>query len=207
VAADHMHKRQIIAMGGGGFSMEPDNPALDLYVLAQVRKRTPAVCFLATASGDADGYIEKFYAAFKTHRCRPTHVPLFRRTPVLKQVLLTQDVIYVGGGNTKSMLAVWREWDVPRLLRRAWGMGIVLTGISAGAICWFRTGVTDSAAVGLSGLPCLGFFPERVVHTSMVNPNGGRHSIASWPLGRSRGPLRWTTALRRTLSGVRSLAS
>ena len=154
-----MHKRQIIAMGGGGFSMEPDNPALDLYVLAQVRKRTPAVCFLATASGDADGYIEKFYAAFKTHRCRPTHVPLFRRTPDLKQVLLTQDVIYVGGGNTKSMLAVWREWDVPRLLRRAWGMGIVLTGISAGAICWFRTGVTDSAAVGLTGLPCLGFLP------------------------------------------------
>lgn len=78
------------------------------------------MCFLATASGDADGYIEKFYAAFKTHRCRPTHVPLFRRTPDLKQLLLTQDVIYVGGGNTKSMLAVWREWDVPRLLRRAW---------------------------------------------------------------------------------------
>ena len=143
-------------MGGGGFSMEPDNPALDLYVLAQTRKRIPAVCFLATASGDADGYIEKFYAAFKAHRCRPTHVPLFRRTPDLKQVLLTQDVIYVGGGNTKSMLAVWREWDLPRLLRRAWSRGIVLAGISAGAICWFRTGVTDSAAVGLTGLPCLG---------------------------------------------------
>ena len=76
-----------------------------------------------------------------------------------QQVLLTQDVIYVGGGNTKSMLAVWREWDIPRLLRRAWGMGIVLTGISAGAICWFKTGVTDSAAVGLTGLPCLGFLP------------------------------------------------
>ena len=151
--------RQIIAMGGGGFSMEPDNPALDLYILAQTRKRNPSICFLATATGDADGYIEKFYAAFKTHRCRPTHLPLFRRTPDLKQVLLTQDVIYVGGGNTKSMLAVWREWDLPRLLRQAWGTGTVLAGLSAGAICWFKTGVTDSWGDRLAGLPCLGFLP------------------------------------------------
>jgi peptidase E len=146
-------------MGGGGFSMEPDNPALDLYVLAQTRKRTPSVCFLATATGDADGYIERFYAAFKAHRCRPSHVPLFRRTPDLKQALLTQDVIYVGGGNTKSMLAVWRDWDVPRLLRRAWRNGTVLAGISAGAICWFRMGVTDSWRKGLMGMRCLGLLP------------------------------------------------
>jgi dipeptidase E len=151
--------RQIIAMGGGGFSMEPDNPALDLYVLAQTRKRNPSICFLATATGDADGYIEKFYAAFRAHRCRPSHVPLFRRTPDLKQALLTQDVIYVGGGNTKSMLATWREWDLPRILRRAWSGGTVLAGISAGAICWFKTGVTDSWGDRLTGLPCLGLLP------------------------------------------------
>jgi peptidase E len=151
--------RQIIAMGGGGFSMEPDNPALDSYVLSQSRQRTPSVCFLATATGDADGYIERFYTAFKAHRCRPSHVPLFRRTPDLKQALLTQDVIYVGGGNTKSMLAVWRDWDVPKLLQQAWRNGTVLAGISAGAICWFRTGITDSWAKGLGGMPCLGFLP------------------------------------------------
>jgi peptidase E len=151
--------RQIIAMGGGGFSMEPGNPALDLYVLAQARKRNPSVCFLATATGDADGYIENFYAAFKQHRCRPSHVPLFRRTPDLKKALLTQDVVYVGGGNTKSMLAAWREWELPRLLRRAWASGTVLTGISAGAICWFETGITDSWADRLAGLPCLGLLP------------------------------------------------
>jgi peptidase E len=139
--------------------MEPDNPALDLYVLAQTRKRRPSVCFLATATGDADGYIERFYAAFKAHRCRPSHVPLFRRTPDLKQALLTQDIIYVGGGNTKSMLAVWRDWEIPRLLRRAWSNGTVLAGISAGAICWFRMGLTDSWGNRLSGLPCLGLLP------------------------------------------------
>jgi peptidase E len=77
----------------------------------------------------------------------------------LKEALLTQDVIYVGGGNTKSMLAVWRDWDVSRLLRRAWNNGTVIAGISAGAICWFRKGVTDSWGHGLTGLPCLGFLP------------------------------------------------
>ena len=70
LSADGMKRPQVIAMGGGGFSMEPENPALDLYILAQTRKRTPAVCFLATATGDADGYVEKFYTAFKAHRCR-----------------------------------------------------------------------------------------------------------------------------------------
>jgi dipeptidase E len=149
--------RQIIAMGGGG------NPALDLYVLAQARARNPSICFLATATGDADGYIEKFYEAFNRHRCRPSHVTLFRRTPDLKQALLTQDVISVGGGNTKSMLAVWRDWDVPRLLRRAWNNGTVLAGISAGAICWFKTGVTDSWGDRLAGLPAWDFCRVRAV--------------------------------------------
>jgi dipeptidase E len=150
-------RRQIIAIGGGG--MEPDNPALDRYVLAQARTRNPAICFLGTASGDADAYVARFYAAFSKHQCRPTHVPLFARTPDLKQVLLTQDVIYVGGGNTKSMLATWREWGIPRILSQAWKAGILLAGVSAGAICWFKIGITDSWADRLTGLPGLGLLP------------------------------------------------
>jgi dipeptidase E len=152
-------RRQIIAIGGGGFSTEPENAALDRYALAQARQSNPAVCFLATASGDADAYIARFYAAFSRYRCRPTHVGLFARTPDLKEVLSAQDVICVGGGNTKSMLAVWREWQLPALLRRAWRSGIVLAGVSAGAICWFEFGVTDSWANRLAPLPCLGFLP------------------------------------------------
>jgi dipeptidase E len=150
----------IVAMGGGGFSMEPDNPALDLFILDQARRANPSVCFLATASGDADSYIDSFYTAFRKLQCRPMHVPLFARTPDLKTVLLEQDVIYVGGGNTKSMLAVWREWEIPALLRRAWEGGTVLAGVSAGAICWFETGVTDSWGAGLNPLPCLGFLSD-----------------------------------------------
>jgi peptidase E len=151
--------RQIIALGGGGFSMEPDNPALDLYVLGQARRKNPSICFLPTASGDSDRYVAMFYAAFARYPCRPTHVTFFDRTPDLSKVLLSQDVIFVGGGNTKSLLAIWREWDVPRILKRAWASGTVLAGVSAGAICWFDAGVTDSWAERLAALPCLGFLP------------------------------------------------
>jgi len=146
-------------MGGGGFTAVPENPALELYALSQTRKSNPSVCFLPTASGDAPTYIAKFYAAFARLRCRPTHISFFERTPNLRDILLSQDLIYVGGGNTKSMLAVWREWDVPNILRRAWNSGIVLAGISAGAICWFESGVTDSWAVHLAPLRCLGWLP------------------------------------------------
>jgi peptidase E len=150
-------KRQVIALGGGGFSMEPDNPVLDLYVLRQARTARPAVTFLCTASGDADSYLVKFYQAHSGYDCRPSHLPLFRRTPKLRDHLLQQDIIYVGGGNTKSMLGTWREWGLPALLREAWQDGIVLAGISAGAICWFQHGLTDSWAEKLAVLECLGF--------------------------------------------------
>jgi peptidase E len=147
----------VIAFGGGGFSMEPDNPALDLYVLRQARTAQPAVAFLCTARGDADSYLVKFYRAFTSYDCRPSHLPFFQRTPNLRDYLLRQDIIYVGGGNTKSLLAIWREWDLPVLLQEAWQEGAILAGVSAGAICWFQQGLTDSWAEKLVVLPCLGF--------------------------------------------------
>ena len=152
-------KAQIIAIGGGGFGSQPENPALELYILARARRRNPSVCFVGTATGDAPTYVAKFYAAFSKLRCRPTHLPLFERTPNLEETILAQDVIYVGGGNTKSMLGAWREWQLPKLLRAAWNRGTVLAGISAGAICWFEMGVTDSWAGRLAALRCLGWLP------------------------------------------------
>ncbi len=149
--------KQIIAMGGGGFSMEPDNLALDRYILEQAPKAAPAVCFLPTASGDADSYIVNFYKAFTTLECHPTHLSLFRLpTADLESFILDQDIVYVGGGNTKSMMALWREWGLDGILRRAWENGIILAGLSAGAICWFEQGVTDSIPGSLRALPCLG---------------------------------------------------
>jgi peptidase E len=152
-------QQQIIAIGGGGFTAQAENLALDRYILAQTAVMEPAVAFLPTAGGDADPSIVRFYSAYLRLACRPSHLAFFRRTLDLRSYVLAQQVIYVGGGNTKSMLAVWREWGLPELLREAWQAGIVLAGVSAGAICWFAQGVTDSWADQLRGLNCLGFLP------------------------------------------------
>jgi dipeptidase E len=149
--------RQIIALGGGGFSMEPDNLSLDRYILQQSGVKRPKVCFIGTASGDSDRYLANFYAAFASLEARPSHLPLFQRTPQIKDLLLKQDVIYVGGGNTVSMLAVWQKWGLPDILSEAWQSGILLAGISAGAMCWFEQGLTDSSAGELRVIDCLGF--------------------------------------------------
>jgi dipeptidase E len=158
-----MKSSQIIALGGGGFSMEPDNPRLDRYVLAQARTEEPAVAFIPTASGDSEGYILRFYEAFSRFRCRPSHLQLFNRTPDLRSYLMSQDVVYVGGGNTKSMLGVWREWGLPEVLREAGEAGVILAGVSAGAVCWFEQGLSDAFAGELRPLQGLGFLPGSCV--------------------------------------------
>jgi peptidase E len=145
-------------MGGGGFSMEPENLALDRYVVAQSGKTDPKVCFLSQASGEGRDYIINFYKAFSDLNCHPSHLSLFQpHTADLETFLLAQDIIYVGGGNTKSMLALWREWGLPAILRRANQQGTILAGISAGCICWYEQGLTDSIPGDLTALPCLGF--------------------------------------------------
>jgi len=144
-------------MGGGGFSEEPNNPLLDLYVLSKSDRLNPKICFLPTASGDADSYLLKFYTFFSRYNCILSHFSLFRpNTYDIEDFLLSHDIIYVGGGNTKNMLLLWKEWGVDSILRKAWERGIVLAGISAGAICWFEHGATDSIPGCISSLNCLG---------------------------------------------------
>jgi dipeptidase E len=152
-------QRQIVAIGGGGFYRDPENLGLERYILQQTNSAGKRVAFVPTASAEPDSYLVSFYTAFLRLGCRPSHLSFFKRTPDLRNYLLNQDVIFVGGGNTKSMLAVWREWGVPQILREAWDSGVVLTGVSAGAICWFEQGVTDSWAGELRSLDCLGFLP------------------------------------------------
>ena len=149
--------RQIIPIGGGGFYRDAENLELEKYVIRQTGVESPRVAFVPTASGEPDHYVASFYAAFLKLGCRPSVLTFFKRTPDLRSFLLDQDVIYVGGGNTKSLLALWRDWGVVEILREAWESGIVLTGVSAGAICWFEQGLTDSFADGLRPLDSLGF--------------------------------------------------
>jgi peptidase E len=142
---DRRARRQIVAFGGGGFSMEPGNPLLDDYVLSLAGSDRPKVCFLPTASGDADHYVVRFYRTFCASDCESSHVSLFRRDAGVRDVdshLMTRDVIYVGGGSVLSLLGAWRAHGLDSVLRRAWEAGVVLCGGSAGSLCWFSSGVT-----------------------------------------------------------------
>ena len=111
-------------MGGGGFSMEPSNPLLDDFVLSLTRRDTPRVTFVATASGDAPSYVADFYRAFGARGCHVSDIGLFdRRIADLRAHVLAQDVVYVGGGNTASLLAAWRAHGLDRALVEAWHAG------------------------------------------------------------------------------------
>ncbi|MGH7796540.1 MAG: Type 1 glutamine amidotransferase-like domain-containing protein [Candidatus Binatia bacterium] len=151
--------KQVIPIGGGGFYRDSENLELEKYIIRQSGTENARVAFVPTASGEPDHYVSSFYSAFLKLDCRPSVLTFFRRTPDLRSFLLSQDIIYVGGGNTKSLLAVWHDWGVPEILREAWQSGIVLTGVSAGAICWFEQGLSDSFSDGLRPLDCLGILP------------------------------------------------
>ena len=125
--------------------MEWGNTLLDDYVLALTGVEKPRVCFLPTASGDADHYVVRFYRAFPASRCEPSHISLFRReqgAADFRSHLLSQDVIYVGGGSVISLLGVWRAHGIDAILREAWESGVVLCGLSAGSLCWFAESVS-----------------------------------------------------------------
>ncbi len=141
--------RRILAMGGGGFTMpeHDQSDALDRFVLALTGKTVPRVCFLPTASGDPREQVTRFYERFGDWPCEPTVLSLFhlgrdRIDPVAH--ILAQDAVYIGGGSMRNMLAIWREHGIDEAMRTGWERGIVLAGLSAGAMCWFEGGVTMS---------------------------------------------------------------
>lgn len=144
----------IVAMGGGGFSMEPENPLLDDYVLSLAREpKRPKVCFVPTASGDSEDYIGRFRDAFPAERADASVLSLFRRdVDDLRSFVLTQDVLYVGGGSTANLLALWRLHGLDEVIREALADGVVCTGVSAGMNCWFQGSVTDSFSLTLQPL-------------------------------------------------------
>jgi dipeptidase E len=161
---------QIVAFGGGGFSMEWGNPLLDDYVLSLAGVEQPKVCFLPTASGDADHYVVRFYRAFAAPRSEPSHISLFRRETGVgdpRGHLLEQDIIYVGGGSLVSLLGTWHAHGLDEALHEAWRAGVVLCGGSAGSLCWFSHAVSCFHEGPPRVLEGLGFLPwSNAVHFS-----------------------------------------
>ena len=138
---------QIVAMGGGGFLM--DDPVLDRFVLGLTDARRPRICFLPTASGDHADSGAAFLEAFPEASFDASVLRLFDRDVAdITAFLGDQDVVYVGGGNTVSMLAVWQAHGVDVALREVSAAGVVLAGMSAGANCWFEASTTDSFRLG-----------------------------------------------------------
>lgn len=150
--------KTIIAIGGGGFSTSKPDPLLDRYILEQTGKRTPRLCFVGTASGDDESFIAEYKAQARRLGAKPSHLSVFK-PPLgsIKDFVLAHDVIYVAGGNTRNLLILWKAWGIDRIMRAAYERGIVLAGHSAGALCWFAGGVTDSWPGRYARLRCLGF--------------------------------------------------
>jgi peptidase E len=148
-------------MGGGGFTMEPNNPLLDDFVLSLARTGEPRILFLPTASGDTTTQINAFKSRFADRTCVHEHLSLFRLRETsrsLREIVLEQDIVYVGGGSMRNLLAIWEAHGLQTLLIEAWEAGTVLAGLSAGAMCWFDGGVTRSSGppetlAGLGLLP------------------------------------------------------
>jgi dipeptidase E len=145
-------QQRILAIGGVQLGPGSTDWPLHQFLLDLSGRERPRICMLATASGENPSGLASFYATFARH-ADPTHLDLFgRRIADIEGFLLEQDVIYVGGGNTANMLAIWRLHGVDKVLKKAWESGVVLAGWSAGANCWFEGSSTDSFGPGLDPL-------------------------------------------------------
>jgi dipeptidase E len=142
---------RILTLGGHDFTSRPPDRAVSELMLRLATERAggrPKICILPTASGDTSEQIGRFYAAFGERPCEPSDLSLFRlgrRPMALRDHLLAQDLIYVGGGSMVNLLAVWEAHELSAILSLAWRQGIVLAGQSAGAMCWFEAGITKSS--------------------------------------------------------------
>jgi dipeptidase E len=167
-------RRRILALGGGGFTAAEPSAALDTLVLRLTGRPVPRICFLPTASGDQREQVIRFQERFAAWPCQRSVLSLFHLADARIDPhahLLSQDAIYVGGGSMRNLLAIWREHGIDTTMREAWERGIVLAGVSAGAMCWFEGGVSRSGGVP-EPVPGLGLVPGSL--TVHCNSEPGR---------------------------------
>ena len=145
------YKKKIISIGGGGFTHEADE-SLDQFVLNQLTKKQFKIGFLPTASKDNKKKIDLFYKRFENSSLELSHFSLCSKIEGFKGWLLSKDIIYVGGGNTFYMLEIWEKNNLIEIFKEAYSKGIILSGVSAGAVCWFDWILSDSKGSGLKPL-------------------------------------------------------
>jgi dipeptidase E len=151
-------KPQIVGFGGHEVGA-PAYRALETWLLGLTGKERPRLLFVPTAAAEDPLYVVRVFDAFKD-RAHVSHLDFFPWPPAeLRELVLGHDIVYVGGGNTANMLAIWREHGLDEIVRDAWQAGVVLSGVSAGMICWFEGGVTDSFGPQLEAMECLGLIP------------------------------------------------
>lgn len=148
--------KQIVALGGGAFSMEPGNGILDKYMLNLALVKEPRICFLGTASDDGIEYREKFYDFYNKLQCKPFHLEFKKLPKDLEEFIMSMDIIHVGGGSTRKIIDTWKKFGADKILKMAYENGVIMTGMSAGAICWFEDGIYQDKDDTLKRLPCLG---------------------------------------------------
>lgn len=148
-------KKRIVAYGAG------TNPKFVNYVAGLTGKPVPRLCFLPTASADSPLGINAWYEQCQDLNVKPfvqrMFISSYGQQQSFEDVLLSMDAIVVGGGNTLNMLAIWKAQGVDKILRTAWERGIILAGGSAGSLCWFEQGTTDSRPKEISEIEGLGF--------------------------------------------------
>ncbi len=144
-------KKKIITIGGGGFTHKTDEK-LDQFVLSQCEKENFKIGFLPTASKDNKKKIEFFYNRFENLNLQLSHFNLCSDVENFSEWILSKDIIYIGGGNTAYMLNLWKENNLISIFKKAYENGIILSGVSAGAVCWFDWILSDSSGLGLKPL-------------------------------------------------------
>ena len=144
-------EKKIIAIGGGGFTHQLDE-SLDQFVIDQLKKTNIKIGFLATASKDDEKKISLFYKRFENNEFELSHFNLTSNINGFSKWLLSKDIVYIGGGNTVFMLEIWKKNKLEHVFKDAYEKGTILSGISAGAVCWFDWILSDSVGPGLNPL-------------------------------------------------------
>ncbi|WP_404710613.1 Type 1 glutamine amidotransferase-like domain-containing protein [Sphingomonas sp. MMS24-J13] len=164
----------ILAIGGGGFFPQPweTQSLMPEYLMALTPAKNPKICWLGPASGESANSFNQFVMGWSPYPAQVKHFSIYDpETLDFVDYLMGMDIVFVGGGSTKNLMALWREWGFDKALHTAWQNGVVMAGSSAGQICWYQSGLTNSFPKVLAPVKATGFLPGSVTPHYNVRPD------------------------------------